>query len=132
MPSNGKEYQAEYMKKYVTNAQNINCEICGGKYKTYSKYRHVKTKKHLQAENRSKVPNVIEVLMNKIDRIEKIINDPEESKIRKSLLEIVNDVHKSKLRDLSANDTSSNRGPAFDLGNAGAFSNANDTSSNRV
>ena len=107
MPSNGKEYQTEYMKKYVTNAQSINCEICGGKYKTYSKYRHVKTKKHILAENSSKVPNAnsIEVLMNKIDRIEKIINDPEESKIRQSLLQIVNAVHKSKLRDLKQKES---------------------------
>ena len=50
MPSNGKEYQTDYMKKYVANAESTTCETCGGKYKTYSKYRHMKTKKHMNAQ----------------------------------------------------------------------------------
>ena len=51
-----------YMGKYVANSNDIHCDICGGKYKTYSKYRHVKTKKHIQAvedKNNSKLNKTI-------------------------------------------------------------------------
>ena len=39
----------EYMKNYIANSESITCEICGGKYKTYSKYKHVKSQKHIAA-----------------------------------------------------------------------------------
>lgn len=53
MPSNRAEYMKEYMKKYVTNSESVKCEVCQGKYKTYSKYNHLKTKKHLSAQNKT-------------------------------------------------------------------------------
>ena len=42
-PDYMKNYMREYTKK---NKNNIICPICGGKYKSYSKYLHLKTKKH--------------------------------------------------------------------------------------
>jgi len=44
-----KEYQKEYMKNYIANAESITCPICGGSFKTYNKYKHDKTDKHLHA-----------------------------------------------------------------------------------
>jgi uncharacterized protein (DUF111 family) len=40
-----KEEMKEYMKDYVKNSKSIKCE-CGGKYKTYNKYIHIKSEKH--------------------------------------------------------------------------------------
>jgi len=40
-----KEEMNKYMKEYVKNSQSINCK-CGGKYKSYNKYIHLKSKKH--------------------------------------------------------------------------------------
>ena len=39
----------DYMKEYIKNSESIDCQICGGRYKTYSKYKHVKSQKHLTA-----------------------------------------------------------------------------------
>jgi hypothetical protein len=39
----------EYMKQYIANSQSVTCETCGGHYKTYAKYKHIKTQKHLKA-----------------------------------------------------------------------------------
>jgi len=44
-----KEYNRDYMKNYISNAQSIICPICGGSMKTYNKYKHDKTDKHLHA-----------------------------------------------------------------------------------
>lgn len=44
-----KEYQKEYMKNYIANAESITCPICGGSFRTYNKYKHDKTDKHLHA-----------------------------------------------------------------------------------
>ena len=44
-----KEYQKEYMKSYIANAESITCPICGGSFRTYNKYKHDKTDKHLHA-----------------------------------------------------------------------------------
>jgi hypothetical protein len=38
-----------YMREYIANAESINCEICSGKYKTYAKYKHIKSQKHIAA-----------------------------------------------------------------------------------
>ena len=39
----------EYMKSYIANSERITCEICDGHYKTYAKYKHLKTQKHVKA-----------------------------------------------------------------------------------
>jgi len=39
----------EYMKSYIKNAEDIGCGICGGHYKSYAKYRHDATQKHIKA-----------------------------------------------------------------------------------
>jgi hypothetical protein len=44
-----KEYQKEYMRNYIANSESITCPVCGGSFHTYSKYKHDRTKKHLQA-----------------------------------------------------------------------------------
>ena len=44
-----KVYQKEYMKSYIANAESITCPICGGSFRTYNKYKHDKTDKHLHA-----------------------------------------------------------------------------------
>jgi hypothetical protein len=74
MPSNGKEYQTIYMKKYITNAEQIHCETCGGKYKTYSKYRHMRTKKHMNAEHNNVSKSELQTLTEKVDQISKILD----------------------------------------------------------
>ena len=37
-------YQKEYMQKYIKNATECRCDICGGKYKSYNKYKHYDSK----------------------------------------------------------------------------------------
>lgn len=49
MPTNKKEYMRKYMKEYVKKSTKIQCPICFGWHKTYNKYMHEKTKKHIQA-----------------------------------------------------------------------------------
>lgn len=50
MPTNKKEYMKEYMTQYYQkNAAVIKCDICGSEFKGYQKYKHRKTKKHLDA-----------------------------------------------------------------------------------
>jgi len=44
-----KEYQKEYMRNYIAKSESITCPICGGQFHTYTKYKHDRTKKHLQA-----------------------------------------------------------------------------------
>ena len=44
-----KEYQKEYMRNYIANSESITCPVCGGAFHTYTKYKHDRTKKHLQA-----------------------------------------------------------------------------------
>lgn len=43
-----KEEQNEYMKEYIAKAPTVTCPVCGGQFKTYSKYKHDKTQKHLK------------------------------------------------------------------------------------
>jgi len=44
-----KEYQKEYMRNYIAKSESITCPVCGGQFHTYTKYKHDRTKKHLQA-----------------------------------------------------------------------------------
>ncbi len=39
----------EYMKNYIKQATSVDCTFCGGHFKTYSKYKHEATQKHLRA-----------------------------------------------------------------------------------
>lgn len=43
-----------YMKEYIKKAEDITCKDCGGKYKSYCKYKHEVTQKHLKALIKSK------------------------------------------------------------------------------
>ena len=45
-----KEQQNEYMKKYIASAVSVDCPVCGGKFKSYNKYKHDESKKHQEAE----------------------------------------------------------------------------------
>lgn len=42
-----KEKSKQYMNNYVSTATAIDCP-CGGVFRAYSKYKHVKTQKHIQ------------------------------------------------------------------------------------
>jgi colicin import membrane protein len=45
-----KEDQNEYMKTYIAKAVSVDCPVCGGKFKTYNKYKHDQSAKHQAAE----------------------------------------------------------------------------------
>jgi hypothetical protein len=60
------EEMKKYMKEYVKNSKSIKCE-CGGKYKTYNKYIHIKSEKH---------KNYVNNMYNEIDdKIKDIVFD---------------------------------------------------------
>lgn len=44
-----KEDQNDYMKKYIADAPTVTCPVCQGQFKTYAKYKHDKTQKHIKA-----------------------------------------------------------------------------------
>jgi len=44
-----KEETNEYMKTYIKKAEDIECKVCDGHYKSYSAYKHNATQKHLKA-----------------------------------------------------------------------------------
>lgn len=44
-----KEEQNTYMKKYIADAPSVKCPVCDGTFKTYAKYKHDKSKKHIKA-----------------------------------------------------------------------------------
>ena len=44
-----KEATNEYMKNYIKKSEDVDCPICGGHFKTYAKYRHDATQKHMKA-----------------------------------------------------------------------------------
>lgn len=52
MPTNEKEYMKKYFRSYVLGSQSLICPICSGKYKSYNRHIHRKTKKHIDAENK--------------------------------------------------------------------------------
>ena len=43
---NTNEYMKKYMKKYIAESATIICTECEGHYKSYRRYRHIKSKKH--------------------------------------------------------------------------------------
>ena len=43
---NTNEYMKQYMKKYIAESATIICTECEGHYKSYRRYRHIKSKKH--------------------------------------------------------------------------------------
>jgi hypothetical protein len=44
-----KEETNQYMKGYIKKAEDIECKVCDGHYKSYSAYKHNATQKHLKA-----------------------------------------------------------------------------------
>ena len=52
-----KEEQNEYMKKYIASSVSVDCPVCGGKFKSYNKYKHDESKKHQEAEKILKAKN---------------------------------------------------------------------------
>lgn len=48
-----------YMKEYIKKAEDITCKDCGGKYKSYCKYKHEVTQKHLKALIKSKEADAV-------------------------------------------------------------------------
>ena len=101
MPTNTKLYMGSYMNKYVANSKDIHCDICGGKYKTYSKYRHIKTKKHIQAIN-----NCCTSRYSDSDVINKCKTFLYESKIRNLLRELIFNEIITDLNDYFAHEES--------------------------
>ena len=79
-----KEAQSAYMKKYIADSVSIDCPICGGKFHTYSKYKHDKSQKHLRAlieikdkEEKAKLKKEEEELQAKaLEEAEKKRNKP--------------------------------------------------------
>lgn len=45
-----KEDQSEYMRTYIAKSVSVDCPVCGGKFKTYNKYKHDQSAKHQEAE----------------------------------------------------------------------------------
>jgi hypothetical protein len=60
-----KEKQSAYMKAYVATSPTISC-ACGGKFKAYCAYKHIKTSKHLfflsKMENKDKDQISLEIV----------------------------------------------------------------------
>ena len=44
-----REYMKSYMKEYIKHSPVIICEFCEGKYRRYTKSKHIRTQKHLNA-----------------------------------------------------------------------------------
>ena len=51
--ADSKQYIRDYMRLYIKNQEKIQCD-CGTMIKPYHKYRHVKTKLHLNILERVK------------------------------------------------------------------------------
>jgi hypothetical protein len=45
-----KEDQKDYMRTYIAKSVSVDCPVCGGKFKTYNKYKHDQSAKHQAAE----------------------------------------------------------------------------------
>jgi len=79
MPTNTKEYQSEYMKKYNLKRNNvITCDICGSQYKEYNKYKHIRTRKHVDRINYPKLTDEFEKSNGDIDTFLQRLNDMDE------------------------------------------------------
>lgn len=46
MPTNNKDFQKEYMRKYRKQSNMVICEDCNTQYKTVYKYNHLFSKNH--------------------------------------------------------------------------------------
>jgi hypothetical protein len=71
-----KQYYDDYFEK---NEQKLKtdyiCDICGGKYKLYSKSHHKKTKKHTIAIEMQKLKKDNEIMKNLVSNINKKIEN---------------------------------------------------------
>lgn len=69
-----KDYMRNYMRNYIKESQQVVCE-CGGKFKSYNKCLHKKTKKHiLYEEMRGKNKNDdVDKLKQEIEILRKLI-----------------------------------------------------------
>ena len=75
MPTNNKEYSKEYMRKYIKESESINCDICEGKYKRYSRHIHNKSKRHQNAIAGNLQTNNMTDLMKRLNKLELIVNN---------------------------------------------------------
>jgi len=89
MVSNSKEYSKKYMSTYCKNPEKggkiMECE-CGKTYKAYAKYKHVKSKyhlEHLRKEENKDYPKLEQFTMDDIVKLKKIITILENVKIDK-------------------------------------------------
>ena len=57
MPSNSKDYQREYMKRYASDKLKggavVTCDVCDKTYKKYCKSKHNATKYHQSFKDKS-------------------------------------------------------------------------------
>jgi len=69
-----KDYMRNYMRNYIKESAQITCE-CGGKFKSYNKCLHKKTKKHvLYEEMRGKTKSDdVDKLKQEIEILRKLI-----------------------------------------------------------
>jgi polyhydroxyalkanoate synthesis regulator phasin len=77
MPSNTTEYQRDYMKRYVNDAEDVFCPACNCCYKKYRRYRHIKTQKHIrniekEKDDVFKSPQM-KRLQEKVEALEKLL-----------------------------------------------------------
>jgi hypothetical protein len=72
--SGDKEYMRNYMRDYIKNSQEVTCP-CGGKFKSYNKCLHKKTKKHLKYEEMLKNGGKEDVnkLKERLELLEKLL-----------------------------------------------------------
>ena len=100
-----KEGRKEYNKNYyATKKEEISkklytkeeCQFCKRIVGHQQMPKHIKSKFCQSRSNKTDV----DLLKNKIDRINKLISDPNESDIRKSLLQIINDDNDEKLKKI--------------------------------
>lgn len=105
-----KEEQNDYMKKYIAeHSESIDCPVCGGKFKTYARYKHDRTKKHLTAlieikdkEEREKLKKEEEELAKKAQEEAETKAEKEKPKKKKNKLVLV-----EKKRDTPSTPTTS-------------------------
>ena len=79
MVKNDKEYMKEYMKKYIGGSEEIKCD-CGGKYKSYRKYCHIKTARHIKHIETSSIIDVrvsdsLDELKNEINLLKELMKN---------------------------------------------------------
>ena len=85
--------KAEISKKLYTKEE---CQFCKRIVGHQQMSKHIKSKFCQKRSNKTDV----EMLMNKIDRINKLISNTDESDIRKGLLQIINDKDIAKTNEM--------------------------------